>query len=255
MRSNDISAIGWQLRYPRTSASRTNGQRPRATAFIVAALLAAGAPFSASAADAPSQSSQSNQAATADGNGLHHSYAEWPCVQHKQPVLTAAQVWDGPPVAAEGAPSNDDAIRKMVQVVITRRIPMEDVEKALKSFSESYPETKRDAKLTELFAAVLDAINKRRSVILDGIERFQERQVARSKKLEEESTALAALQKKAEADPSLTSDLLDAQQRYDWDARVFQERQQNIPVACEVPVLIEQRLFAASQAIRNLMSN
>jgi hypothetical protein len=47
----------------------------------------------------------------------------------------------------------------------------------------------------------------------------------------------------------------EAQTRYDWDARVFQERQQNIPVACEIPVLIEQRVFALAQAIRALMSN
>jgi hypothetical protein len=36
---------------------------------------------------------------------------------------------------------------------------------------------------------------------------------------------------------------------------VFQERQQNIPIACEIPVLVEQRIFALAQSIRALMSN
>jgi len=37
--------------------------------------------------------------------------------------------------------------------------------------------------------------------------------------------------------------------------RVFSERQQSLPLACEVPVLIEQRLFALGRDIRQHMSD
>jgi hypothetical protein len=36
--------------------------------------------------------------------------------------------------------------------------------------------------------------------------------------------------------------------------RVFAERQQSLPLACEVPVLIEQRLFAIAREIRERMT-
>ena len=41
---------------------------------------------------------------------------------------------------------------------------------------------------------------------------------------------------------------------YDWDARVFKEREANLPLACEIPVEIEQRAFALGRAIRFHMS-
>lgn len=180
---------------------------------------------------------------------------DWPCVQHKQPVLTAAQMWDGPQIASEGQFSGDGAIRRLVQIGTSRRIAIGDAEAEIKKFADSLPADQRDAKLTELFAAVLAEINRQRNSIMNGIERFQRQQVIRSKKLEEEGIALAELQRKAAADNSLEGKVNDAQLRYDWDARVFQERQQNIPIACEIPVLVEARAFELAQVIRNMMAN
>ena len=34
-----------------------------------------------------------------------------------------------------------------------------------------------------------------------------------------------------------------------WDTRIFEERRKTIGYACEVPVLIEQRLFALARMI------
>ena len=180
---------------------------------------------------------------------------DWPCVQHKQDVLTAPQMWDGPAIAPEGKRSDDEGVRKLVPLIVSRRNEMADVEKAIKEFAEATPTETRDARLSSLFEMSLAEINLQRRSIIDGIERFQRRQVARAKKLEDEGIALAELQKKAGADASGSAAVADAQQRYDWDARVFQERQQNIPIACEIPVLIEQRAFALAQAIRALMAN
>ena len=44
------------------------------------------------------------------------------------------------------------------------------------------------------------------------------------------------------------------QEKFDWNARVFKERQDNIPLACEIPVEIEQRAFAVGRTIRFHMS-
>jgi len=38
--------------------------------------------------------------------------------------------------------------------------------------------------------------------------------------------------------------------RVEWDTRIFDERIKTIGYVCEVPVLIEQRLFALARAIQ-----
>lgn len=184
--------------------------------------------------------------------------ADWPCVQHKQPVLTAAQMWDGPQIEAAGKYSDDLAIGRLLPILVSRRISVEEAQKDIKAFADSISADKRDAKLAELFQAVLGQINAQRTSVIGGIEKFQRQQILRAKKLEQDGKDLAQLHKKLEAAPqdgTLAKSVEEMQSRYDWDARVFQERQQNVPIACEIPVLIEQRAFAMAQAIRALMSS
>ena len=38
--------------------------------------------------------------------------------------------------------------------------------------------------------------------------------------------------------------------RIQWDTRIFEERRKTISYVCEVPVLIEQRLFALAREIQ-----
>lgn len=229
----------------------------RFAAAVIAFALPAG---HAQAQEQPTARGQTpaDQAASDAAAAAMAANADWPCVQHKQPVLTAAQMWDGPAIEQEGKRSDDEGIRKLVPIVVSRRIPMDEVEKEIKAFADAQPADVRDAKLTELFQAVLAEINTSRASVINGIEKFQRRQILRSKKLEADGASLSELLKTADADlknQEAARIAQEAQTRYDWDARVFQERQQNIPVACEIPVLIEQRAFAAAQVIRNLMEH
>ena len=179
----------------------------------------------------------------------------WPCVQRKVETLTSAQIWDGPPVDDIKNWWEDKEVNKLVNYAVTRRVPMEDVEMAIEKFANSMPEgPERDKRLTLLFAGVLDRTNTVRGQIIRGIETFQTRQVARAAELERESSRLAELHKKAEDDPAKAEEVKKAQDEYDWNARVFKEREGNIPVACEIPVDIEQRAFAVARAIRFHMS-
>jgi hypothetical protein len=43
--------------------------------------------------------------------------------------------------------------------------------------------------------------------------------------------------------------------RIDWDTRIFEERRKTIRYACEVPVLIEQRLFALARTIQESLES
>lgn len=42
----------------------------------------------------------------------------------------------------------------------------------------------------------------------------------------------------------------DLTNRVEWDTRIFEERRKTMNFVCEVPVLIEQRLFALARAIQ-----
>jgi len=180
---------------------------------------------------------------------------DWPCVQRKVLKLTSAQIWDGPAVDGITNWWEDKEVSKLVRVVVSRRVPMEKVEEVIQNFAESMPAGKqRDKRLTLLFAGVLDETNKVRSSVVSGIERFQRRQVGRSKRLQEQSSEIAALRAGASNGEDLTGQIEALQEKFDWNARVFKERQDNIPLACEIPVEIEQRAFAVGRTIRFHMS-
>jgi hypothetical protein len=90
---------------------------------------------------------------------------------------------------------------------------------------------------------------------MSGIERFQQRQKARAAEIERQGTAIQELKERAVNDEKAHAELAAAEDRYNWDVRVFSERQQSLPLACEVPVLIEQRLFALGREIRSRMND
>lgn len=182
---------------------------------------------------------------------------DWPCVQRKVAELTAAQVWDGPSLEDVKDWYNDKDIAVLARKLANRRITLDDNKAAIKAYAEGLPAAERDKKLTTLFVGTLSVVNDDRRVVMSGIERFQKSQVARSKKLEEESKTFGPAQTGEEAvlDTLTTGNMSPEVERYNLDARVFQERQNSIPLACEIPTLIEERFFEITRAIRANMSD
>jgi hypothetical protein len=183
---------------------------------------------------------------------------DWPCVQRLMMTISAAQIWDGPPIDNVKGWENDDKIQDLTTYLISRRVPLDDAKTAIEDFARSQPEAERDQKLTELFASVLAKINADRRFVIGRIELFQRRQTERSKQIEREGDKLAKLNQAIPPDAELgprDSSLTPEQQAYDWDARIFQERQQNLTVACDIPVLIEQRAYDIAKLIRAQMKS
>ncbi len=181
--------------------------------------------------------------------------SNWPCVQRKVDKLTSAQIWDGPPVDDIRNWWEDKEVSKLVRFLLSRRIPMEEAEAAIGKFAEALPEgAERDKRLTLLFAGILQETNSSRSGIVSGIERFQKRQLARAKTLENKSSAIAKLHERLADGEKVEDEIAKVQKDYDWDVRVFKEREDNLPLACEIPVEIEQRAFGLGRAIRFHMS-
>ncbi len=126
---------------------------------------------------------------------------------------------------------------------------------AIAQFAAAQPPDQRDDALKLLFAGLLNTVNSDRASVINGIERFQRRQKARAAEIERQGAVLRQLRERAASDETARAELTAAEERYNWDVRVFTERQQSLPLACEVPVLIEQRLFELGRAIRSHMND
>ena len=180
---------------------------------------------------------------------------DWPCVQRKVAMLSSAQMWDGADVDDLTQWRNNEQITKLVAVLASRRVPIEQAATAIAQFAAVQPPDQRDDALKLLFAGLLSSVNSDRAVVMSGIERFQRRQKARAAEIERQGAALRQLRERAASDDKARAELAAVQEQYNWDVRVFTERQQSLPLACEVPVLIEQRLFELGREIRARMKD
>lgn len=208
----------------------------------------------------------------------------WPCVQRKVDTISVSQVWDGPSIEGiKGWYTNKELV-DLVDLLASRRVPVEEAETSIKAYADKQPPDQRDQNLTVLFAALFDKVSTQRRTVIAGIEKYQKSQIARSKELERQSTAIAELEKKvaagkqSEGDGAKTTsgsdnvhegevlpdtgaissgspELDKAREQFNWAQRIFQERQQSMPLACELPGLIDERLYALAQAIRQLMKS
>jgi hypothetical protein len=179
---------------------------------------------------------------------------DWPCIQRKVATLTSVQMWDGPAVDDLTQWNDNEETRKLVAVLVNRRVPLEQAAASIARFAAAQPQDKRDEALKLLFAGLLSTVNTDRATVMNGIERFQRRQKARAAEIERQDAELRQIKERATTDEKARTELAAAEDRHNWDIRVFTERQQSLPLACEVPVVIEQRLFELGREIRSHMS-
>ncbi len=191
-------------------------------------------------------------------NAADPATPDWPCIWRKVIALDASTIWDGPDITGGADWMKDDRVRDLSKSLIIRRFKIEEAEAAIKKFAEAQAADVRDKKLLELFAGVLSRTNDERKVVLGGIERFHKRQLARAKEIEKEGLVQPREGQSLPTDPTAATEidkLSDEEEKYKWEIRVFQERQQNIPVACEIPQLMDERAGALARAIRAEMKS
>jgi hypothetical protein len=108
-------------------------------------------------------------------------------------------------------------------------------------------ESERQKKAKLLFAGLFKTLNDERSEVMRGIERYFRKQKEFSAQIRSTILQLRELQDRPDPDQSRVDELTN---RVEWDTRVFEERRKTINFVCEVPVVIEQRLFALARAIQ-----
>jgi hypothetical protein len=174
-------------------------------------------------------------------------YPDWPCVQAKVPEISAAAVWDGPPIEqAADTWQSDPAIKDMVARLAARRTPMEEAQKSIAEFLSGDAAAKAD-KGKQLFAGLFETLNNERSEVINGLERLARSEKALAEQIKSDASALHQLQDQSAPDQSKIGELAS---RVEWSTRIFEDRRRSIRYACEVPVIIEKRLFALSRTIQ-----
>jgi hypothetical protein len=186
----------------------------------------------------------------ANSRGADPRHPDWPCVQIKVPDISVAAVWSGPSIDNVGRSwESDDKVKELVARLAARRTPLEEAEKLAADFVSGAPGGKEEkAKL--LFAGLFDTLNRLRSEVLDGIERFTRRQRQFAEQIRTETLKLRALQDAPAVDQK---ELEEHANRLQWETRIFEDRRRTINYVCEVPVVIERRLFALARAIQQAM--
>ena len=175
---------------------------------------------------------------------------DWPCQQIKVPELSVAAVWNGPPLDAKTAAWTADAeVAALVERLAQRRIPIAQATDEITGFAERQG-ARKQAKLLALFGGLFDVLAQQRASVVAGLDRFGQRQKELAETLRAELDELRRQQDLPTPDQAKLADL---GQRIGWDTRVFDDRRETLRYACQVPDLIEQRLFSFARTIQQLL--
>jgi hypothetical protein len=174
---------------------------------------------------------------------------DWPCQQVKVADLSIGSFWSGPAVDASGAWRQDEAVAALVALVTQRRVPIAQAAEDIAAFAASAGAEKQP-RLLMLVSGVFDVLDRERARVIEGLDRFGQRQKALAQALRQSGEVLRAAQTAAPADDAKVAELT---QRLQWDAELFETRRQSLSFACDVPTAIEQRLFGLSRAIQALL--
>jgi len=173
-------------------------------------------------------------------------YPDWPCAQAKVPELSVAAMWAGPPIDAVGEAWKSDAkVRDLVAKLAARRTSLEEAQKAAEDFIAASGANKAEkAKL--LFAGLFQELNRQRTEVMDGIERITRKEKDLADKIRADRAALSEAQDSQAADQQKIADLSG---QLEWGTRIYEDRRKTIRYVCDVPTVIERRLFALGRAI------
>jgi hypothetical protein len=176
---------------------------------------------------------------------------DWPCIQRKVPELSFGQIWNGPELPASAKDwSKDQRISELVEELAARRLPIEDAQKQIKEFAASLPADRAKDQLAMLVQGVFEHMDHERSQVISGIGRYARNQLALAARLRKEASEVDALRVKPDAN---VNEIAARTDRLTWETRVFEERVQSLTYVCEVPTLIEQRLYALAKTVNEVM--
>jgi hypothetical protein len=226
----------------------------RAFAKSLTTFAAAGAASILATASMGQSAQAPSTGATGEQSAASTPKTDWPCDQPLRPEMSIGAMWQGPdPTNTQKDWHEVPAVVALVDEVAPRRVPQDDAIASIRRFAAGYQGPERTEVLTDLFAGLFETLSAERNDIVSGIKRYSRRQDALAHKIEEGWKTLGELDPNA-TDPHVVEQRLALQQQVDWDSRVFDDRQRLLPVVCEQPRVLEQRVFALSRAIQEQLA-
>src|SRR5579863_5933768 len=170
---------------------------------------------------------------------------DWPCQQILVHHLSPAAMWTGPSIDVLDKDS-DPQVEELASRLAQRRLSIDDAKAQIDALATSAG-ANRKQKLTLLFALLFDKLDSERATVISGLVRFGHRQKEAADTIRDENQKLHEAQDKSTSpeqanDPN--SPVSAAAKQLQWDMRIFEDRHKTLSYVCEVPVTIEQRLFA-----------
>ncbi len=183
--------------------------------------------------------------------GAANTDPEWPCIQRKVPQLSITQVWNGGELPTNARDWNKDAeIERLVREIVARRNPIENAQKQIEEYAMSLPQGQANEKLAQIFQGLFDTLNVEREQVITGISRYADKQRDLAANLRKEASEVDKLRRAPDIDQS---EFAKRNEQLKWETRIFEERVQSLTFVCEVPTIIEQRLYSLSKFISQLM--
>lgn len=182
------------------------------------------------------------------------SNPDWPCQQVLVTHLSPAAMWSGPSIQGLTR-SSDSPIDTLASELGQRRLPIDQAKTKIDAFAKSAG-ADRKQKLTLLFASLFDKLDDERSQVISGLTRFGHRQKEMADKIRAENAKLHEAEDKSvspETANDTSSPVSAAAKQLQWDVRIFQDQHKMLGYVCQVPMLIEQRLFGLTRAIEDNM--
>jgi hypothetical protein len=182
---------------------------------------------------------------------LDPRYPDWPCQQLKVPGISMANVWTGPSIEPiDSAKPTDPNEADLVSRLAARRTPIEEARQLIADFVVGTKQEKQD-KAKRLFAALYATLNAQRDEVMSGIERFSRKQKTMAEEIRATTQKMRELQDAPGADKTQSDELAS---QLVWRTRIFEDRRKSTSYVCDVPVLIEKRLFDLGSAIQNTLN-
>lgn len=176
---------------------------------------------------------------------------DWPCVQRKVPSLSPASIWPGLDAGALAADWRADRqVAELVAQIAPRRVSVEEGQEKIRAFAEELGEDKQD-RLTLLFVGLFQTLDAERSDVMRGIGRYARNQARLAERILADRAALGEMRQGAAPN---AQEIAKRNEELTVAIRIFEDRRASLTHVCEVPRVIEQRLFSFARAIQAELS-
>jgi hypothetical protein len=177
---------------------------------------------------------------------------DWPCIQRKVPELSLGQVWNGPELPETAKDwAKDAGVSALVEEAAARRVPLDEAQQKIRDFATSLPADQLQPRMAMLVQGLFDHMSAERSHVMSGIARYAHGQIEMAAQLRKASSDVDALREKPDADPD---DVERRTEQLTFATRIYQERVQSLTYVCDVPTIIEQRLYQLNKTISEALA-